>query len=80
MRNKVQFGLSRLVDAPCMMGYFKPVILLPFALSKSYLSVEEIEIIILHELAHIKRNDYLVNLAQQALFGSVVFKSICTIN
>ncbi|MDB5153414.1 MAG: family metalloprotease [Mucilaginibacter sp.] len=64
--DKVWFGLSKLVDAPCMMGYFKPVILLPFTLS-SYLSAEEIEIIILHELAHIKRNDYLINLAQQAM-------------
>ncbi|MBS1520018.1 MAG: M48 family metalloprotease [Bacteroidetes bacterium] len=64
--DKVRFGLSRMVDAPCMVGYFKPVILLPFTLS-TYLSAEEIEIIILHELAHIKRNDYLVNLAQQAM-------------
>jgi bla regulator protein BlaR1 len=63
--DKVQFGLSKLVDAPCMMGYFKPVILLPFTLS-TYLSAEEIEIIILHELAHIKRNDYIANLFQQA--------------
>ena len=31
------------------------------------MSAEEIEIIILHELAHIKRNDYLINLAQQAM-------------
>ncbi|MGZ3766283.1 MAG: M56 family metallopeptidase [Mucilaginibacter sp.] len=64
--DKVRFGLSKLVDAPCMMGYFKPVILLPFTLS-TYLSADEIEIIILHELAHIKRNDYLINLAQQAM-------------
>ncbi|MBV8390157.1 MAG: M48 family metalloprotease, partial [Mucilaginibacter sp.] len=64
--DKVRFGLSRMVDAPCMVGYFKPVILLPFTLS-TYLSAEEIEIIILHELAHIKRNDYLVNLAQQVM-------------
>ncbi|MEO6850949.1 MAG: M56 family metallopeptidase, partial [Mucilaginibacter sp.] len=64
--DKVRFGLSKLVDSPCMVGYFKPVILLPFTLS-SYLSAEEIEIIILHELAHIKRNDYLINLAQQAM-------------
>jgi beta-lactamase regulating signal transducer with metallopeptidase domain len=64
--DKVQFGLSKLVDVPCMLGYFKPIILLPFTLS-TYLSAEEIEIIILHELAHIKRNDYLINLAQQAM-------------
>ncbi|MDO3629127.1 M56 family metallopeptidase [Mucilaginibacter sp. BT774] len=64
--DKVRFGLSRMVEAPCMVGYFKPVILLPFTLS-TYLSAEEMEIIILHELAHIKRNDYLINLAQQAM-------------
>jgi len=49
-----------------MVGYFKPLILLPFSLS-SYLSAAEIEAIILHELAHIKRNDYLVNLLQQTM-------------
>src|SRR6202012_5849428 len=70
--DKVRFGLSKLVDAPCMMGYFKPVILLPFTLS-TYLSAEEIEIIILHELAHIKRNDYLINLAQQAMSVMLFF-------
>ena len=63
---KIQFGLSKLVDVPCVIGYFKPVILLPFTLS-SNLSAEEIEIIILHELAHIKRNDYLINVAQQVM-------------
>lgn len=64
--SKVQFGLSKLVDVPCVVGYLKPVILLPFSLS-THLTADEIEIIILHELAHIKRNDYLYNLAQQAM-------------
>jgi bla regulator protein BlaR1 len=63
---KVKIGVSKLVDVPCMMGYFKPVILLPFTLSTN-LSTEEIGAIILHELAHIKRNDYLINLAQQTM-------------
>ncbi|MGZ3872183.1 MAG: M56 family metallopeptidase [Mucilaginibacter sp.] len=62
----VKAGLSNLVDVPCMVGYFKPVILLPFTLS-TYLSAAEIESILLHELAHIKRNDYLVNMVQQAI-------------
>jgi bla regulator protein BlaR1 len=62
----VKVGLSKLVDVPCMVGYFKPVILLPFALA-TYLSAEEIEAILLHELAHIKRNDYLVNMIQQVI-------------
>ena len=63
---KVKVGLSKLVDVPCMVGYFKPVILLPFTLA-TYLSAEEIEAILLHELAHIKRNDYLINLLQQVI-------------
>jgi bla regulator protein BlaR1 len=66
IHKNVKVGLSRLVDVPCMVGYFKPVILLPFALA-TYLSTDEIEAILLHELAHIKRNDYLVNILQQVI-------------
>ena len=73
---KVRIGLSKLVDVPCMVGYFKPVILLPFTLS-TYLSAEEIEAIVLHELAHIKRNDYLVNLLQQ-IVSILLFFNPCT--
>jgi bla regulator protein BlaR1 len=62
----VKAGMSKLVDVPCMVGYFKPVILLPFSLA-TFLSQEEIEAILLHELAHIKRNDYLVNMVQQVI-------------
>ncbi len=72
---KVKIGVSKLVDVPCMVGYFKPVILLPFTLS-TYLSAEEIEAIVRHELAHIKRNDYLVNLCQQ-LIAVLLFFNPC---
>ena len=72
---KVKIGLSKMVDVPCMIGYFKPVILLPFTLS-TYLSTEEIEAILLHELAHINRNDYLVNLMQQVI-GILLFFNPC---
>ena len=62
----VSFGLSKLVDVPCVFGYAKPFILLPASIATS-LSTDEIEAILLHELAHIKRNDYLANLFQQAM-------------
>lgn len=62
----VSIGLSELVSAPCMTGYIKPMILLPFTL-QTYLSASEIEAIVLHELAHIKRNDYLLNILQQVI-------------
>jgi bla regulator protein blaR1 len=72
----VKVGLSRLVDVPCMVGFFKPVVLLPFTLA-TYLSPEEIEAILLHELAHIKRNDYLINLLQQVI-SILLFFNPCT--
>jgi len=66
IERRISFGLSTLVDVPCVFGYIKPFILLPAAIATS-LSTEEIEAILLHELAHIKRNDYLLNLIQQAM-------------
>ncbi len=62
----IQLKFSGLIDVPCMIGYFKPVILLPIAIA-SNLSACEIEAILLHELSHIRRNDYLVNLVQQVI-------------
>jgi len=62
----VGIGLSDRVNVPCMTGYIKPMILLPFTL-QTYLSASEIEAIVLHELAHIKRNDYLLNILQQVI-------------
>ncbi|MEL7145958.1 MAG: M56 family metallopeptidase [Bacteroidota bacterium] len=72
LREQVQIGrevamrLSALVKSPMMIGYLKPVILLPLGFFSS-LSTDEIESILLHELAHIKRNDYLHLIFQQLL-------------
>ena len=71
IERRISFGLSTLVDVPCVFGYVKPFILLPASIATS-LSTEEIEAILLHELAHIKRNDYLMNLIQQAM-GVLLF-------
>ncbi|AWI25989.1 M56 family metallopeptidase [Flavobacterium pallidum] len=54
---------SALVKIPCVTGYFKPIILLPFGMLSS-LPQDQIEAILLHELAHIRRKDYIVNLLQ----------------
>ncbi|RYU90571.1 hypothetical protein EWM62_07920 [Mucilaginibacter terrigena] len=69
---KVKVGFSQMVDVPCIVGFLKPVILLPLTLS-TYLGAEEIEAILLHELAHIKRNDYLINLLQQVITTLLFF-------
>ncbi|CAD5283614.1 MULTISPECIES: M56 family metallopeptidase [unclassified Imperialibacter] len=54
---------SLLVKAPVLVGYFKPVILLPIGLASS-LSTSEVEAILAHEIAHIRRHDFLVNILQ----------------
>jgi len=66
IKRYVKVSFSRLVDVPCVIGYFKPILLLPITLTFQ-LSAEEIETILLHELSHIKGNDYLVNLIQQII-------------
>ncbi|MES2277043.1 MAG: M56 family metallopeptidase [Bacteroidota bacterium] len=67
----VRVAFSEYIDVPCITGFLKPLILLPCAIS-SYLTAEEIKAILLHELAHIRRNDYLLNLLQQAI-GILLF-------
>jgi bla regulator protein BlaR1 len=63
IKRDVSMFLTDRVNVPVMLGIMKPVILLPFA-TASYLSTEQVEAIILHELAHVKRNDYLFNILQ----------------
>ncbi len=58
---KVAVHLSSLVSSPLTIGYLKPVILLPVA-AMNNLTTQQTEAILLHELSHIKRYDYLVNL------------------
>jgi beta-lactamase regulating signal transducer with metallopeptidase domain len=54
---------STAVDVPTVVGWMKPVVLLP-ASALGGLSPAQIEAILAHELAHIRRHDYLVNLLQ----------------
>ncbi|HBG26125.1 MAG: hypothetical protein A2Y10_08120 [Planctomycetes bacterium GWF2_41_51] len=57
---------SVLVVVPTVIGHFKPVILLP-ASAITGLSTEQISAILAHELAHIKRCDYLINILQTVI-------------
>ena len=57
---------SGIAKIPLVIGYLKPVILIPVGLVNS-LEQNEVEAILLHELAHISRNDYLVNLLQSIM-------------
>jgi bla regulator protein BlaR1 len=59
----VSFQVSALVPSPVVLGYFKPLILLPVSVL-SGLAPAELEMILAHELAHIVRRDYLFHLLQ----------------
>ena len=66
IRSTVRLLESSLVDVPTMIGWLRPVILWPPALLAG-LSVEQFEALLAHELAHVRRHDYLVNLLQTAI-------------
>ena len=55
--------VSLKVDVPMAIGWLKPVVLLPANMITG-LNNAQLEMLILHELAHIKRHDYLVNFIQ----------------
>ena len=54
---------SGLVRVPAVIGWLRPVILLPLGFATG-LTPAQVESILVHELAHIRRHDYLVNLLQ----------------
>lgn len=60
IQKKVFVYLSELVTSPVTVGYLKPIVLLPVS-ALSNLSVQQVEAILLHELSHVRRYDYLVN-------------------
>lgn len=54
---------STIARVPLVAGYFRPVILLPVSFL-THLPTEQLEAILAHELAHIRRHDFVVNLLQ----------------
>ncbi len=66
IRSSVKVLESGLVDVPTMIGWLRPVILWPPALLAG-LSIDQFEALLAHELAHVRRHDYLVNLLQTAI-------------
>ncbi len=63
IKKEIGIFLSSKIALPLTTGFLKPVILIPASLL-SGLSQEQLEAIIAHELAHIKRNDYIINILQ----------------
>ncbi len=70
IKRSVSFFQSGIAAIPMVAGHFKPVILFPAGLLLS-LPPEETEAILIHELAHIRRKDFLVNMTQH--FAEILF-------
>lgn len=66
INTSIAFLQSALISVPAVIGFLKPVLLVPAGLL-SNLPPEQVEAILLHELAHIRRKDFLVNLLQSIL-------------
>ncbi|MEO1258939.1 MAG: M56 family metallopeptidase [Bacteroidota bacterium] len=66
----IKLTASALVKVPMVVGWLKPVILMPIA-AINQLTTEQVEAILAHELAHVARYDYFINILQtivEALF------------
>ena len=59
----VRVLVSEQIDTPTLIGWVKPVILIPAAVALGF-PRHQIELILAHELGHLRRYDHLVNLAQ----------------
>src|SRR5262245_9704328 len=79
-RLRERLGISRAVrilesaaaTTPFVLGWFRPVILLPVS-AVSGLTPRQIEMLIAHELAHVARHDYVVNLFQSVIEAVLFF-------
>jgi len=59
LTRRVRIRLSRLVEMPVVLGALRPLILVPAAVATG-LSPEALDLILVHELAHVRRLDYLL--------------------
>jgi bla regulator protein blaR1 len=74
--NYIPLWLSTGVTVPVVVGFFKPVVLFPLAVSAS-LTMREVEDILLHEFYHIRCRDHYVN-TMQYLMEILFFYHPCT--
>ncbi len=59
----VRLLVSSKLDVPSTLGWLRPVVLVPTA-TLTGLTVRELELVLAHELAHIRRHDFAVNVVQ----------------
>lgn len=62
----VKLHVSPHIDGPMTMGFLKPVVLVPAGFLTG-IPADQVEAVLLHELAHIRRHDYAFNLVQTGI-------------
>ena len=72
---RVSVGICDRLAVPVLMGIVRPLILLPPAALCGW-SVEQLEMVLLHELAHLRRWDNLVNLVQRIVESLLFFHPV----
>jgi TonB family protein len=66
IHRRVRLAVSDLIDSPLVVGWIIPTILLPVSASTG-LGADQLRMALMHELAHVRRHDYLVNVIQVVL-------------
>ncbi|HVX13035.1 MAG TPA: M56 family metallopeptidase [Pirellulales bacterium] len=66
VRVPIELWQSACIEAPAVIGCFRPVVLIPLGMLAG-LSAAQVEAVLAHELAHIRRYDFLVNAVQCAI-------------
>ena len=72
LARKITIMVSEEIVSPCVAGFVVPLLLLPVSMVNGSIPTEDLKVMLAHELAHIKRNDYFVNMVQM-LVEAVLF-------
>ncbi len=66
IRRQIELRVSGRISGPLTMGVFRSLVLLPVSILTA-LNEEQLEVVLAHELAHIRRADYLWNMLQSMI-------------
>ena len=71
LRGSIRLLVHSHLDSPVVVGWLRPVVLLPISLVSGF-TTEQLSAILAHELAHIRRHDFVVNVLQRCV-ESILF-------
>jgi CubicO group peptidase (beta-lactamase class C family)/Zn-dependent protease with chaperone function len=72
LKQTIEFATSKKIEIPTVIGVWKPIVLFPLS-ALTQLTPQQLETILIHELAHVRRHDYLMNLFQTVIESLLFF-------